>query len=67
MQEIQKRGQKFARRVVTDEAAREELADEPYKLELIGIKGSASTDDGADVEVGSRRADDLRQPGRQDR
>lgn len=52
MQEIQKRGQKFSRRVVTDEAAREELADEPYKLELIGIKGSASTDDGADVEVG---------------
>lgn len=52
MQEIQKRGQKFSRRVVTDEAAREELADEPYKLELIGIKGSASSDDGADVEVG---------------
>lgn len=52
MQEIQKRGQRFARRVVSDEAAREELADEPYKLELIGIKGSASTDDGADVEVG---------------
>ncbi len=52
MQEIQKRGQRFARRVVTDEAAREELADEPYKLELIGIKGSASTDDGANVEVG---------------
>ncbi|MFK0254730.1 threonine--tRNA ligase [Streptomyces sp. NPDC090445] len=53
MQEIQKRGQKFSRRVVTDEAAREELADEPYKLELIGIKGSASTDDGANVEVGA--------------
>ncbi len=52
MQEIQKRGQRFARRVVSDEAAREELADEPYKLELIGIKGSASTDDGANVEVG---------------
>ncbi|MGW6706680.1 threonine--tRNA ligase [Streptomyces sp. NPDC054956] len=52
MQEIQKRGQRFARRVVTDEAAREELANEPYKLELIGIKGSASTDDGANVEVG---------------
>ncbi|MFF5921296.1 threonine--tRNA ligase [Streptomyces flavochromogenes] len=52
MQEIQKRGQRFARRVVTDEDARAELADEPYKLELIGIKGSASTDDGADVEVG---------------
>lgn len=53
MQEIQKRGQRFSRRVVTDEAAREELASEPYKLELIGIKGSASTDDGADVEVGA--------------
>ncbi|MGW1195942.1 threonine--tRNA ligase [Streptomyces sp. NPDC002536] len=53
MQEIVKRGQKFSRRVVTDEAAREELADEPYKLELIGLKGSASHDDGADVEVGS--------------
>lgn len=53
MQEIQKRGQKFARRVVTDEAAREELAGEPYKLELIGLKGSASSDDGADVEVGA--------------
>ncbi|GAA2266096.1 threonine--tRNA ligase [Streptomyces atrovirens] len=53
MQEIQKRGQRFSRRVVTDEAAREELADEPYKLELIGLKGSASHDDGADVEVGA--------------
>jgi threonyl-tRNA synthetase len=40
---------------VTDEAAREELAGEPYKLELIGIKGSDSVEnagDGADVEVG---------------
>ncbi|MFF8600526.1 threonine--tRNA ligase [Streptomyces sp. NPDC015232] len=52
MQEIQKRGQRFSRRVVTDEAAREELADEPYKLELIGIKGSAGSEDGANVEVG---------------
>ncbi|GAA4874676.1 threonine--tRNA ligase [Kitasatospora terrestris] len=54
MQEIIKRGQKFSRRVVTDEAAREELAAEPFKLELIGLKGSAATaGDGADVEVGS--------------
>lgn len=53
MQEIIKRGQKFSRRVVTDEAAAEELAAEPYKLELIGLKGSAATaGDGADVEVG---------------
>ncbi|PYC76340.1 threonine--tRNA ligase [Streptomyces tateyamensis] len=54
MQEIIKKGQKFARRVVTDESAREELAGEPYKLELIGLKGSAATaGEGADVEVGS--------------
>ncbi|GGX09099.1 threonine--tRNA ligase [Streptomyces lomondensis] len=54
MQEIQKRGQRFARRVTTDEAAREELADEPYKLELIGLKGNAAqAADGADAEVGS--------------
>ncbi|WP_369184502.1 threonine--tRNA ligase [Streptomyces sp. Y1] len=53
MQEIIKRGQKFSRRVVTDESAREELAAEPYKLELIGLKGSAATaGEGADVEVG---------------
>ncbi|MFJ9948930.1 threonine--tRNA ligase [Kitasatospora sp. NPDC091207] len=54
MQEIIKRGQKFSRRVVTDEAAAEELAAEPYKLELIGLKGSAATaGEGADVEVGA--------------
>lgn len=54
MQEIIKRGQKFSRRVVTDEAATEELAAEPYKLELIGLKGSAATaGEGADVEVGA--------------
>ncbi|WP_369256759.1 threonine--tRNA ligase [Streptomyces sp. R35] len=53
MQEIQKRGQKFARRVTTDEAAREELAGEPYKLELIGLKGNAAeAAEGADAEVG---------------
>ncbi|MEU9128190.1 threonine--tRNA ligase [Kitasatospora sp. NPDC048540] len=54
MQEIIKRGQRFSRRAVTDEAAREELAAEPYKLELIGLKGSAATaGEGADVEVGA--------------
>ncbi|MCM2429517.1 threonine--tRNA ligase [Streptomyces sp. RKAG337] len=53
MQEIQKRGQRFSRRVVSDDDAREELAAEPYKLELIGLKGSASADDGANVEVGA--------------
>ncbi|MBF4137509.1 MULTISPECIES: threonine--tRNA ligase [Streptomyces] len=53
MQEIQKRGQRFSRRVTTDEDARTELADEPYKLELIGLKGNAAqAADGADAEVG---------------
>ncbi|MFE7674481.1 threonine--tRNA ligase [Streptomyces albidoflavus] len=53
MQEIQKRGQRFSRRVTTDEDARVELADEPYKLELIGLKGNAAqAADGADAEVG---------------
>ncbi|GGU69534.1 threonine--tRNA ligase [Streptomyces albospinus] len=54
MQEIQKRGQKFARRAVSDDAAREELANEPYKLELIGLKGSAAdAAEGASAEVGA--------------
>ncbi|MBS2538861.1 threonine--tRNA ligase [Catenulispora sp. NF23] len=56
MQAIIKQGQLFSRRPVTDEAAREELASEPYKLELIGLKGKASSDDageGVDVEVGA--------------
>ncbi|WP_030787118.1 threonine--tRNA ligase [Streptomyces sp. NRRL S-920] len=54
MQEIQKRGQRFSRRVANDDDARVELADEPYKLELIGLKGNAANAaDGADAEVGA--------------
>ncbi|MFC5998211.1 threonine--tRNA ligase [Quadrisphaera sp. GCM10027208] len=56
MQRIVKEGQTFRRRVVTDEQARAELREEPYKLELIGLKGSgAAAEDaaeGASVEVG---------------
>ncbi|MFB8354147.1 threonine--tRNA ligase [Streptomyces niveus] len=53
MQEIQKRGQRFSRRVTTDEDARVELADEPYKIELIGLKGKAAdAAEGASAEVG---------------
>jgi threonyl-tRNA synthetase len=53
MARIIKEGQTFRRRVVTEEEARAELADEPYKLELIGLKGSAGDSaEGADVEVG---------------
>jgi threonyl-tRNA synthetase len=53
MDRIIRSGQRFVRRVVTDDQARAELANEPYKLELIGIKGGAS--DGGDnesVEIG---------------
>ena len=39
MRQIVKQGQRFSRRAVTDDEARAELADEPYKLELIGLKG----------------------------
>ena len=53
MRDIVKQGQRFVRREVTDADAREEMASEPYKLELIGIKGSASSDDEASTEVGA--------------
>jgi threonyl-tRNA synthetase len=55
MQQIVKEGQTFSRRAVSDEDARVELADEPYKLELIGLKGSGAADaaDGAEAEVGA--------------
>jgi len=46
MQRIVKEGQTFRRRVVGDADAREELAAEPYKLELIGLKGGAPASDG---------------------
>jgi threonyl-tRNA synthetase len=49
MQEIVKAGQRFSRRVVTEVQARTELAAEPYKLELIGLKGAAATDDVMEV------------------
>ena len=68
MQRIVREGQRFVRRVVTDEEARAELANEPFKLELIGLKGpstgsgtqgegsgtqgSAEIAEGASVEVG---------------
>jgi threonyl-tRNA synthetase len=51
MRQIVKQGQRFSRRVVTDSEARAELAGEPYKLELIGLKGGAS-DAEESVEVG---------------
>jgi len=54
MRKIIKEGQKFERRVTTDDDARVELAEEPYKLELIGLKGSAAdAAEGASAEVGA--------------
>ncbi|TDT33302.1 threonine--tRNA ligase [Naumannella halotolerans] len=53
MTKIIKQRQRFRRREVSDDEARAELADEPYKLELIGLKGGASDDDGSTVEVGA--------------
>lgn len=53
MQRIVKDAQRFRRRVVTDDEARDELADEPFKLELIGLKGGKKeAAEGAGVEVG---------------
>ncbi|NUJ86606.1 threonine--tRNA ligase [Plantibacter sp. MCCC 1A11337] len=51
MDRIIRQGQRFVRRVVTEDEAREELAGEPYKLELIGLKGGSAADD-ENVEVG---------------
>jgi len=54
MQRIINEGQTFVRREITDAEALAELKDEPYKCELIGLKGgSAETAaEGASVEVG---------------
>ena len=52
MRKIIKAGQRFRRRVPTEKEALAELANEPYKCELIGLK-SGSVDDEASVEVGA--------------
>ncbi|MFF1879244.1 threonine--tRNA ligase [Leifsonia sp. NPDC058230] len=58
MSRIVRAGQRFVRRVVTDDEARAELANEPYKLELIGLKGgvvhgdTTAFDESESVEVG---------------
>lgn len=54
MKKIVKSGQRFVRREVSDEEARAELADQPYKLELIESKGHGTDQaEGASVEVGA--------------
>ncbi|HVU61397.1 MAG TPA: threonine--tRNA ligase [Mycobacteriales bacterium] len=67
MKKIVKESQTFTRRVVSDDEARAELSDEPYKLELIGLKGSAAeAAEGAAMEVGAGELtiyDNLRRDG----
>ena len=54
MQRIVKSGQRFIRRVVSADEALAELAGEPYKCELVGLKDSAASgDQGEGVEVGA--------------
>jgi threonyl-tRNA synthetase len=50
MRKIVKEGQRFKRRVTTETEALKELSHEPYKCELIGIKGGGN--DETSVEVG---------------
>ncbi len=76
MRKIVKEGQRFSRRPVSDGDALSELADEPYKVELIGLKGGldkldhpdmdAEAAEGASVEVGAGELtiyDNLRRDG----
>ena len=50
MQRIVKEGQTFRRRVISEADAQVELANQPYKLELVTTKGGGA--EGASVEVG---------------
>ncbi len=60
MRKIIKEGQRFSRRVTSDAEAINELQEEPYKIELIGLKGGGAATgstteavEGAAVEVGA--------------
>ena len=52
MERIIRSGQRFVRKVVSEEEARTQLSDEPYKLELVSLKGSSDLAEGA-AEVGA--------------
>lgn len=54
MQKIINQNQKFVRRVVNEDEAREAMKNEPYKLELLGKKNDAAgAGEGVNVEVGA--------------
>jgi threonyl-tRNA synthetase len=52
MERIIRSGQRFVRKVVTEDEARNQLSAEPYKLELVSLKGSSDLAEGA-AEVGT--------------
>lgn len=52
MKELVGKSQKFIRREVTDQEAKSELSDEPYKLELISLKGSEVGEGSVEVSAG---------------
>jgi len=49
MEKIIRAAQRFSRRVVTEADALNELASEPYKCELVGIKGPGEGDESTEV------------------
>lgn len=53
MERIIRSGQRFVRRVTDDASASIELANEPYKIELIGLKGNAEAVGEGSAEVGA--------------
>ncbi|WP_454150908.1 threonine--tRNA ligase [Microbacterium lacticum] len=57
MERIVREGQRFVRRVVTEDEARAEMADEPFKLELIDLAGGPGSGvnaaEGASAEIGA--------------
>ncbi len=71
MQQIIKSGQRFGRRIVSEDEARAELVGEPYKLELVGLKGAVDDDvmevggaeltiyENVDAKTGERKWQDL--------
>lgn len=64
MKRIVKEGQTFRRREITEDEAREELKDQPFKLELVESKGAGA--ESASVEVGGSQLtmyDNLRRDG----
>ena len=65
MRKIVKAKQRFVRRSTPSlDAAREELAGEPFKLELVDLKGTDADQDSVIMEVRRRRAHPLRQRAR---